>query len=395
MRRIVSITGSRADYGLMEPVYRAIAANPTLDLHLVITGMHHAPEFASSLAQVRNDKLGSLHEVKLAHEEGDSGKSMASTIGRGILGIAPALDEIKSDVVLLQGDRGEMLAAAIAAGHMNMPLVHMSGGDFSGSIDDSVRNAISKLSHFHLTSCEASTLRLISLGESPGRIVEVGEPALDLLRTIDFVPIETLTAEFDLEAGRPFLLATLHPVIDESDQAANQMNTMLDALLTLDMPAVVTYPNNDVGGRAMRDALESWRGQSFLRIVPNLGSRRYLSLLRHAAAMVGNSSSGIIEAPALKVPVINIGSRQHDRLRASNVIDVPCQADAIASAVRFVLNDRDFGRKVAASKSPYGDGHAAERTVDILLRLKLGKPLLAKWHQSTSDTWLTAATHGI
>ena len=231
MRRIVSITGSRADYGLMEPVYRAIAANPALDLHLVITGMHHAPEFASSLAQVRNDKLGSLHEVKLPHEEGDSGKSMASAIGRGILGIAPALDEIKSDVVLLQGDRGEMLAAAIAAGHMNMPLVHMSGGDFSGSIDDSVRNAISKLSHFHLTSCEASTLRLISLGESPGRIVEVGEPALDLLRTIDFVPIETLAAELDLEAGRPFLLATLHPVIDESDQAANQMNTMLDALL--------------------------------------------------------------------------------------------------------------------------------------------------------------------
>ena len=161
------------------------------------------------------------------------------------------------------------------------------------------------------------------------RIVEVGEPALDLLRTIDFVPIETLAAELDLEADRPFLLATLHPVIDESDQAADQMNTMLDALATLDMPAVVTYPNNDAGGRAMRDALESWRGRPFLRIASNLGSHRYLSLLRHAAAMIGNSSSGIIEAPALKVPVVNIGSRQHNRLRASNVIDVPCQTDAI------------------------------------------------------------------
>ena len=168
MRRIVSITGSRADYGLMEPIYRAIAGNPAFDLHLVITGMHHVPEFASSLAQVRSDKLGSLHEVKLADDEEDSGKSMAYMIGGGILGIAPVLDKIKPDIVLLQGDRGEMLAAAIAAGHMNMPLVHMSGGDFSGSIDDSVRNAISKLSHFHLTSCDASTRRLLSLGESPG-----------------------------------------------------------------------------------------------------------------------------------------------------------------------------------------------------------------------------------
>jgi len=395
MRRIASITGSRADYGLMEPVYRSIAGNPALDLHLVITGMHHVPEFSSSLAQVRYDKFGSLHEVKWADDEGDSGRSMAAAIGREILGIAPVLDKIKPDIVLLQGDRGEMLAAAIAAAHMNTPLVHMSGGDFSGSIDDSVRNAISKLSHFHLTSCGASTRRLISLGESPRRIIEVGEPALDLLRTIDFVPIETLAAELDIEAGRPFLLATLHPVVDESDQAADQMNTMLDALAALDMPAVVTYPNNDAGGGAMRDTLESWRGRPFLRIAANLGSHRYLSLLRHAAAVIGNSSSGIIEAPALKVPVVNVGSRQHNRLRASNVIDVPCRTDAIIKAVRCVLNDRDFGQKLATSTSPYGDGHAADRTVDVLSRLKLGKALLAKWQQSASDDWLTAPIHGI
>jgi UDP-N-acetylglucosamine 2-epimerase (non-hydrolysing)/GDP/UDP-N,N'-diacetylbacillosamine 2-epimerase (hydrolysing) len=394
MRRIASITGSRADYGLMEPVYRAIVGNPRFDFHLVITGMHHLPEFASSLAQVRNDSFGSLHEVKLPKDaECDSGKSMSNSIGHLILGLGPVFDVIKPDIVLLQGDRGEMLAAAIAATHMGMPIVHMSGGDFSGSIDDSVRNAISKLSHFHLTTCDASTRRLISLGELRGRIVEVGEPALDLLRTMEFLPIETLAAELSLEANKPFILATLHPVTDERNHAATQMATMLDALGALDMPAVVTYPNNDSGGRAMREVLESRRGQPLLRIVPNLGSRRYLSLLRHAAVMIGNSSSGIIEAPALKIPVVNIGSRQHNRVRAANVIDVPHQTNAIVNAVRFALGDANFRRQLAACTSPYGNAHAADRTVEILSNLRLDNTLLAKWREEPDDKLLVSATY--
>ena len=384
MRRIVSITGSRADYGLMEPVHRAIAENKTFDLHLIVTAMHHLPDFASSLAQVRKDKFGTLHDVKIAHAD-DSLKAMAQAVGHGIAGTAAVLDDIKPDIVLLQGDRGEMLAGAISAAHMNFAAVHMSGGDFSGSIDDSIRNAISKLAHFHLTTCDASTQRLVGLGEQPERIVEVGEPALDLLRSMDFVPLATLAKELDLPAGRPFLLATLHPVTDESDRAAEQMTIMLEALAELDMPVVATYPNSDVGGGAMRDVLESWRGRPFLRIVANLGSHKYLSLLRHAAAMVGNSSSGIIEAPALKIAAVNIGARQHNRLRANNVVDVACERGAIVKAVRFVLGDAAFRRKLEACRSPYGDGHAAERTVDVLSRLKLGPALIAKWRPPPSS----------
>src|SRR5262249_44565996 len=202
-------------------------------------------------------------------------------------------------------------------------------------------------------------------------------------------------AELALEARKSFLLATLHPVVDESDQAADQMETMLDALAALDMPAVVTYPNNDAGGRAMRDVLESRRGQSLLRIVPNLGSHRYLSLLRHAAAMIGNSSSGIIEAPALKIPVVNLGSRQHNRLRAANVIDVPYEIDAIVKAVRFAISDRDFRRQLAACKSPYGNGHATERTIEVLSSVRLDNTLLAKWRQAAGDKLLVAATNGL
>jgi GDP/UDP-N,N'-diacetylbacillosamine 2-epimerase (hydrolysing) len=377
-RRIVSITGSRADYGLMEPVHRAIRAVPAFELHLIVTGMHLLPEFASSLAQVRADQFGELHEVDMKLGE-DTARAMAQSLGRALEGIAAVLDRLKPDIALLEGDRGEMLAGAIAAAHMNIAIVHMSGGDASGSIDDPIRNAISKFAHVHLTNSAMSSQRLRKMGESTERIIEVGEPALDQLGSIAFAPIETLAQEFGLPPDQPFLLATLHPVTDEAHSAPLQMTTLLEALAELAMPTVFTYPNSDHGGQAMRDALESWRGRSFLHIQPNLGSRRYLSLLRHAAAVVGNSSSGLIESPSFKVPAINIGSRQSGRLRANNVIDVGFDKAEIIAAVRRALSDETFRATFAACKNPYGDGRAAERTVDILKRLRLGPDLTSKW----------------
>jgi UDP-N-acetylglucosamine 2-epimerase (non-hydrolysing)/GDP/UDP-N,N'-diacetylbacillosamine 2-epimerase (hydrolysing) len=375
---VVSITGTRADYGLMEPVHRAIAADWALELHLIVTAMHFLPAFASSLAEVREHRIGTLHELQTM-TGGDSAEDMAASVGRAVVGMSRTLAEIKPDIVLLQGDRGEMLAGAIAAAHMNIPLVHMSGGDVSGSVDDSVRNAISKLASFHLTNCAASTERLVAVGEFRSRIVEVGEPGLDQLFDTDFVPLETLAAELDLPPGEKFLIATLHPVTDGADQAAAQMGTLLEALEELGLVTVFTYPNTDAGGRSMCRILESWRGKTFVRIIPNLGSRRYLSLLRHAAAVVGNSSSGLYEAPTLKIPAVNIGSRQTGRLRADNVVNVDFDRGAIVKAIRFVLDDCDFRARLAECRSPYGDGHAAERTVDIIKRLRLGNALTAKW----------------
>jgi GDP/UDP-N,N'-diacetylbacillosamine 2-epimerase (hydrolysing) len=377
-RRIVSISGTRADYGLMQPVHRALASNGRFELHLIVTGMHLVPDFASSLAEVRADGYGIRHEVDTL-AEGDDGAAMARSLGNAVVRLAPLLGELRPDALLLHGDRSEMLAGAIAAAHMNIAVVHMSGGDRSGSIDDSARNAISKLAHFHLTSCEESTRRLLELGESADRIVEVGDPALDRLRDTAFLPLEMLAGELNLPPGEQFVVATLHPVSDEADSAAQQMAIVLEALEGSGMTAVFSYPNTDAGGGAMRAALESWRGKPFLRIEPNLGSRRYLSLLRHAAAVVGNSSSGIIESPSLRIPAINIGSRQHGRLRAANVLDVPFDRDAIRDALHRALHDASFRKQLAECRSPFGDGHAAERTVDILARLRLGPQLTAKW----------------
>ena len=389
-RQVVSITGSRADYGLMEPVHRGITADPAFELHLIVTAMHFLPAFASSLMQVRAHRIGTLHELKTMADD-DSAEAMAASVGRAIIGISRILAEIKPDIVLLQGDRGEMLAGAIAAAHMNIPIVHMSGGDRSGSIDDSIRNAISKLAHFHLTSCDASTKRLTEMGEAPERIMEVGDPGIDQLRRMNFVPLETLAAELGLSSEK-FLLATLHPVTDEADRAAVQMQTLLDALEEIGLVTVFTHPNADAGGGAMRDVLEAARGKPFLRIAPNLGSQRYLSLLRHAAAVVGNSSSGLYDTPTLKIPAINIGSRQTRRVRAENVVDADFDKAAIVKAIRFVLDDPGYRAGLKQCRNPYGDGRATERTIDVLKRLELGHSLVAKWRNSTGP-FLTAASN--
>jgi UDP-N-acetylglucosamine 2-epimerase (non-hydrolysing)/GDP/UDP-N,N'-diacetylbacillosamine 2-epimerase (hydrolysing) len=378
MRLIASITGSRADYGLMEPVHRAIAADPEFELHLIVTAMHFLPAFASSLGELRHDRIGTLHELMTMTEDGD-GAAMAASVGQAVIGISCILAQIRPDIMLLQGDRGEMLAGAVAAAHMNIPIVHLSGGDVSGSVDDAMRNAISKLASFHLTNCAQSTKRLLAMGEVRDRIIEIGEPGLDRLLRMDFIPLDTLATELDLAVGQKFLIATLHPVTDEVDQAGGQMQTLLEALEEIGLVTVFTYPNADAGGRAMRKVLEAARGKPYLRLVPNLGSRRYLSLLRHAAAVVGNSSSGLYDTPALKVPAVNIGSRQTGRVRASNVIDAEFDKDAIVRAVRHVLNDSTYRAKLEQCRNPFGDGRAAERTLDVLKRLVLGQPLAAKW----------------
>ena len=391
-RRVVSVTGTRADFGLMEPVHRTIAADRAFDLHLIVTGMHLLPDFASSLAAVREDRIGMLHELETMTGE-DSAEAMAASIGRAIVGMSRIFAETAPDIVLLQGDRGEMLAGAIAAAHMNIPVVHMSGGDVSGSIDDSVRNAISKFASFHLTNCAPSTERLVATGEQPARIAEVGEPGLDELLRTDFVPLEALAAELGLPPGEKFIIATLHPVTDEADQAGAQMQALIDALEEAGLVTVFTYPNADAGGGAMREVLEAARGKPFLRIVANLGSRRYLSLLRHAAAVVGNSSSGLNDTPTLKIPAVNIGSRQLGRLRADNVVDIGFDKESIVKAIRFVLENAGYRARLAQCCNPYGDGHAAERTVDILKRLILDHALIAKWRNAPGP-FLSATGNG-
>ena len=377
-RTICSITGTRADYGLMRPVFSAIAQKQSLHLDLIVTGMHLLTEFKTSLEVIEADRYGDLHRCSMTLAE-DSGKAMAQSFGLAVFSMAEILDRLKPDIMLLQGDRGEMLAGAVCAAHMNIPIVHMSGGDYSGSIDDPIRNAISKFAHIHLTTCSQSTDRLLAMGEAAARILEVGEPGLDAIRTMQFVPPDRLAREFRLDLGKPIVLATQHPVTTEADRSADQIRETLTALEELGMQTIFTYPNSDAGGREMIQVLEGYREKGFIRIVPNLGSGKYLSLLKIASVLVGNSSSGILEAPSFKVPVVNVGTRQQGRLRAVNILDVGYDRNGIKEMIRFALQDGPFKAKLADCRNPYGDGHTAEKTVKILTELKLTHALIAKW----------------
>jgi GDP/UDP-N,N'-diacetylbacillosamine 2-epimerase (hydrolysing) len=388
-RRIMAITGTRADYGLMRPVYRAITRSPSLDLELIVTGMHLLPEFESGLNEIKSDRFGRAHYVNMNLGE-NSGKAMAQSLGLAIFEMAAVLEKNRPDILLLQGDRGEMLAGAISAAHMNIPIVHMSGGDKTGSIDDSIRNALSRFAHIHLTTCSSSTERMLAMEEHRNRILEVGEPGLDVIRAMSFSSREKLAEEFDLDLTGPLVLATQHPVTTETDQAAWQISQTLEALAELSFHTVFTYPNADAGGKEMVAVLESYRSSSFIRIVPNLGSEKYLSLMKAANVVIGNSSSGILEAPSFKTPVVNIGTRQYGRLRASNVIDVGYDKEQIKRAILFVLEDEGFRRKLSECKNPYGDGATAERVVDVLSRLAVKPSLLTKWVQSDEEEFLPA-----
>ena len=377
-RRILAVTGTRAEYGSMRPVFAAIASAPDLELELIVTAMHLAPQFKASLAEIEADRYGRLHYVE-AEDTASSGAAMARGLGRAIVAMAEIVERARPAAVLLQGDRGEMLAGAIAASHQNVAVVHMSGGDATGSIDEPVRNAISSFAHIHLTTCAQSTARLLARGESAGRIFEVGEPALDLIRALEPVSPAELARELDLDLTRPIVLATQHPVTTEAGDAGRQITETLEALAALELQTVFTYPNTDAGGAEMLQVLQSHAGRPDLRIVPHLGSRKYMSLMKIAAVMVGNSSSGILEAASFKLPVVNVGTRQHGRTRSGNVIDAGYDREAIAKAVQFALSDAGFRSALERCVNPYGDGNTAARTLDILRRLRLTPGLVAKW----------------
>jgi UDP-N-acetylglucosamine 2-epimerase (non-hydrolysing)/GDP/UDP-N,N'-diacetylbacillosamine 2-epimerase (hydrolysing) len=377
MRRIAYITGTRADYGLFSEPLKRIREHPGMELSLIVTAMHLEPEFGLTVGEIEADGMPVAARVR-SLGPGDSGGDQARSIGTAVLGITPALEELRPDIVIVLGDRGEMLAAAIAAVHLNLAVAHVHGGEVSGTVDELVRHAISKLSHVHLAATEEAAERLRRMGERHENVHVVGAPGLDYLSRFEPLPDDALATELGLDLSKPFVLFTQHPVTSEQADAARQIELSLSALGSSGVQVVASYPNADAGGRAMIEALERQRDQAWLRIVPSLGRRRFASLLKKTSAMVGNSSSGIIEAPFFGVPVVNIGIRQAGRLRAENVLDVPNDREAIRSAVVCALSDEAFKARARACRNPYGDGHAGERIVKVLDALDIGERLLNK-----------------
>lgn len=371
------VTGTRAEYGILKPVLKAINENPRLDLALVVTGMHLSKEFGYTIKEIRKDGFKIDAKVEMLHAE-DTGAAMAKSIGKCIKKLTEALKWIKPDFLVLLGDRAEMLAGAVAASYMGIPIAHLHGGEVSGSVDDSVRHAITKLAHVHFPATRGSANRIIKMGEDPSRVFIVGAPALDTILN-ERLPKQTkLSKKYGLDLSKPILLVLQHPVVTEADEATDQMKETLDAIVELKHQTIIIYPNADAGGRRMIKVIKKYERYPFIKSFKSISCSDYLGLMKAASVMVGNSSSGIIEAPSFHLPVVNIGTRQKGRERSTNVIDVRHNKREIAKAIKKALYDKRFRANVKKCRNPYGDGKAGTRIAEALSKIKITPKLTQK-----------------
>ena len=369
--RILAITGTRAEYGLLYPVLVRLRNHPRFDLRLLATCMHLEDRFGRTVDEIRADGFSVDAEVPLAIA-GDADLDIARAMSRALAGIADVLQRLQPDAVLLLGDRFEIMAAAAAAAAMRTPVIHLEGGHVTyGAVDDAFRHAITKLSHLHFTSCEEYRRRIIQMGEEPERVHAVGATGLDNILGTPRLSRQELAESIGMSLAGPFFLITFHPAtLDRQMDDAAQVEELLAALRQFpEHGMLITGANADAGNRAIFERLHAFVQEDPQRrcLVTSLGRRRYISALAECDCVIGNSSSGIIEAPSFGVGTVNIGRRQEGRLRAESVLDVPVQREAIANAIRRAISPA-FRERVRKVRNPYGDGHAAERIMKVLER---------------------------
>lgn len=365
MRKVAVFTGTRAEYGLLYWLLKDLQQDSEIELQLLVSAMHLSPEFGMTYQQIEADGFTITEKVEMLLSS-DSAVGTAKSIGLGVLGFADALERMKPDVLVVLGDRFEALAVTQAAMILRIPIAHIHGGEITeGAYDDAIRHAITKLSLLHFTSTEAHRNRVIQLGEHPSRVFNVGAVGLDHLQRSKMFSLAELSASLNFKLEQPYFLVTYHPVTLASEPAKASFENLLKALDAFPQHQIIlTYPNADDGGREIIPLLEAYAKQQPSRVlaIPSLGQKRYLSAVKHAAAVVGNSSSGIIEVPSFKVPTVNIGERQRGRLAAESVFSCPSNTAAIIETLQLGLKS-----DLTQVANPYGKGKASEA---ILKQLK-------------------------
>lgn len=375
MRRVCYISGTRADFGLMRSTLTAIRDNPESDLSVVVTGMHLSPAHGNTVAEIEAAGLSICARVTVPLEPA-TGATMARNLGTMLGAFVDALEVERPDIVLLLGDRGEMLMGALAAIHLNIPVAHVHGGERSGTVDEPVRHAISKLSHLHFTATEAARERLVSMGEDSEHIEVTGAPGLDGLIEADVPDRSAVAWAHGLDPVRPFALMVYHPVLQETATAAADTIAILSALQAADLQIIAVMPNADAGSDDVRSALVAAGGGGGLILHNHLARPDFVAVMARADLMVGNSSAGIIEAASFGTPVLNVGSRQNLRERNANTLDVSCRDESIANGIRTQLAKGRY-----PMRNIYGHpegGRAADRISEALISAVLDDRLLMK-----------------
>ncbi|MCU1486923.1 MAG: UDP-N-acetyl-D-glucosamine 2-epimerase, UDP-hydrolyzing [Actinomycetia bacterium] len=378
MRSIGVVTTSRADYGILRPVLERIVADDELELRLVVSGPHLEDRFGATHRDIERDGFDIAARVPLPLDS-DSPAAIAAATGAAVAGYGRAFADLAPDLLVVIGDRFEMHAAAVAALPFLLPVAHLHGGELTeGAFDDALRHSITKLSHLHLVSTADHARRVLQLGEEPWRVTVSGAPALDGLLAAPPLPPAAVAARLGIDPGSPPVMVTFHAPTLEPTELEHQVGELLAALRGLDRPVVFTGTNADPGGRLIRERIASFVAEEAGTVaVEHLGTEVYVGLMAWAAVMVGNSSSGIIEAPSLGLPVVNVGTRQDGRTRAENVRDVPNNRDAIRAEVLDALRP-ERRAALAGRANPYGDGRAAAVIVDRVREVEIDDVLLRK-----------------
>jgi GDP/UDP-N,N'-diacetylbacillosamine 2-epimerase (hydrolysing) len=380
IREITVVTGTRAEYGMLKPLLEKIRSSSDLALKLVVTGMHLLEKCGLTINEIKEDGFEITDKIQMYLGDESDPAYHGKALAKGIEGFTQLLMRIGPRILVVTGDRLEALAAAVAAATLNIPIAHIHGGDKtdSGHIDEPIRHSITRFAHIHFPPTREHADRLIKMGEEPWRVFQVGALGLDSILNQKPIAKQTLSKQLGINPNEKIITCIFHPVLLEKESMGSQMHEILESVSALKTQTVVIYPNNDAGSHSIISEIERYKDLPFIRALRNLPHIQYISLLKHADVLIGNSSSGIIEAPSLKLPVINIGSRNTGRQHAENVIFVNTVKKEIINAIQIALYDEDFNEKVRQCKNPWGDGKTSGRIVRILSEAVIDKKLLQK-----------------
>ena len=375
-KKVLIVTGSRGEYGYLRPIIKLMIESNILEPKVLATNMHMLPEYGNSLKEIEKDDLPVEHRVYMTLA-GYTNVTMAKSLGVFMLSLTDIINDRAPDIILLAGDRGEQLVAALVGAHVNIPVAHIQAGELSGNVDGMSRHAITRFAHIHFAANEDAELRLIKMGEQPFRIFKVGAPQIDEFVQGKIESKDVVAKEFSIDLRKRVILVVQHGVTEQSAFAEEQMIATMKAIISLGHQTVVIYPNNDAGSVAIQKCIRQSRNVN-IRVERNVSREMYAGLMNVASVLIGNSSSGILEAPSFGLPAVNIGRRQEGRFQGKNVINVgehdPIE---IAAGVKKALSQK-FRDSLKNMENPYGDGHSSERILRILENLKIDEKLLFK-----------------
>ncbi len=380
-RKVLAVTGIRSEYDIIYSVFRAIDLHPFLSIEIIVTGAHLADNYGYTINQIEEDGFKIADKVENLID-GDRKSSRVKGMAIQLAGLVQTVSRINPDFLLVLGDREESITTALTGVYMDVPVVHICGGDkVIGNIDDVVRHAVTKLAHIHFTTNEESKNRIIKLGEEPFRVINSGNPGLDRFSEIAVMKREDLFEWYNFRKNiinQPLLVVVQHVLSSENDQAYFQMRETMEAVKALEYPAVISYPNSDAGSQGLIKCIEEYRHLDNIRIFQNVPRYEFVNTLRCAACLIGNSSLGCLEAPFLKLPTINVGNRQKGRLHGDNIVFVSHDRYEIEKNIKKACYDEAFISKVRNGKSPYGDGKSSKIIADVLSTVDINERLLIK-----------------